>query len=80
MRHVRVSKVLNPQPACECSSISLTPLIESYDRVISNAPSAETPEQADELGRAMEEEGERSDCSIEEEGQGLIPDLTVAVP
>ncbi len=40
----------------------------------------ETPEQADEPERVVEEEGERSDCSIEEEGQGLIPDLTVAAP
>ena len=67
-------------PPMKAASISPTPLIESHPRVISNAPSVETPEQADGLERAVEEEGEMSDCSIEEEGQGLIPDSAVAAP
>lgn len=67
-------------PPLKADSISPAPLIESYHRVISNEPAVETLEQADELERAVEVEGEMSDCSIEEEDQGLIPDLTVAAP
>jgi hypothetical protein len=33
-----------------------------------------------ESEREVEKEVEMFDCAIEEEGQGLIPDLVVAVP